>query len=200
MRLEIYRMQREASLDLLERMPTVHIATTLPDGTPVMRTVHGVVVDNYLAFHGAPAGEKVNAIGRTAVASAEEVIAPIPSYFIDPERACPATTYYLSVQVHAVIERATNAEFKARVLAALMRKLQPEGGHVPLDAKHPLYRNAVKQILVLRMSLDRVDGKSKLGQNRTADQLAGVIEALWRRGWAGDSRAIDLVRRANPEV
>jgi GNAT superfamily N-acetyltransferase len=200
MRLKIYQMERAEALDFLNGAPTVHIATSLSDGTPVMRTVHGVLVDGYLAFHGSPVGEKVNAIGRPAVASAEEVIAPIPSYFIDPERACPATTYYLSVQAHADIERTDDPAFKARVLGALMAKLQPQGGYVPLDADHPLYRNAVQQIMVLRMSLERLDGKAKLGQNRTPEQLSRVVRALWQRGLPGDARAIDMVRRANPDV
>src|SRR5678816_3018224 len=112
MRLKIYQMERAQALDFLMDAPTVHIATSLPDGTPAVLSVHGVVVDNYLAFHASPVGEKVKTIGRSAVASAEEVIAPIPSYFIDPERACPATTYYLSAQVHAVIEHTDDSEFK----------------------------------------------------------------------------------------
>src|SRR5688572_3169599 len=200
MRLKIYQMEHAKALYFLNGAPTVRIATSLPDGTPVMRSVHGVLIDGYLAFHGSPAGEKVKAIGRPAVASAEEVIAPIPSYFIDPERACPATTYYLSVQVHAAIERTDDPDFKTRVLAALMAKLQPQGGYVPLDANNPLYRNAVQQIMVLRMSLDRLEGKAKLGQNRTPEQLSRVIQALWQRGLPGDARAIDLVRRANPDL
>src|SRR5262245_65981126 len=134
MRLKIYQMERARALQFLSGAPTVRIATSLSDGTPVMRTVHGVLLDGYLAFHGSPVGEKVNAIGRPAVASAEEVIAPIPSYFIDPERACPATTYYLSAQIHAVIEHTDDLEFKTRVLAALMAKLQPQEGYVPLDS------------------------------------------------------------------
>jgi GNAT superfamily N-acetyltransferase len=54
--------------------------------------------------------------------------------------------------------------------------------------------------MVLRMSLERLEGKAKLGQNRTSEQISSVIQALWQRGLPGDARAIDLVRRANPDV
>jgi GNAT superfamily N-acetyltransferase/nitroimidazol reductase NimA-like FMN-containing flavoprotein (pyridoxamine 5'-phosphate oxidase superfamily) len=172
----------------------------LGSGEPLIRTVHGVIVDGYLAFHGAPAGEKMEAIGRPAVAAAEEIIAEIPSYFVDPERACPATTYYSSVHVHGMLEAVEDVEFKTRVLAGLMRKFQPEGGHVPIDPGHPLYRNVVEQILIARISLEKIDGKAKLGQNRTARELTGVVDALWKRGRPGDARTIDLVLRANPKV
>ncbi len=125
-------MERAEAVALLERSGVVHLASTTADGAPVLRTVHGVVVRGALAFHGAPAGEKMEVIGREAVVSAEEVVAAIPSYFIDPERACPATTLYRSAQVHGRVERVDDAEEKAEVLSALMHRFQPEGGHVPI--------------------------------------------------------------------
>ena len=200
MRREIYRMDRDGALALLERAPVVHVATTTGDGAPLLRTVHGVVVDGAVAFHGAPAGEKVEAVGRDAVVSAEEIVAEIPSYFVDPERACPATTYYLSAQVHGRLEQVDDPQAKARVLRALMTKFQPEGGHVPIDEEHPLYRSAVRGILVLRVSLERLDGKAKLGQNRKPEELVKILELLWDRGRPGDPRTIDLVRQANPSA
>src|SRR5262245_47264502 len=104
MRKEIYRMDRAGALAVLARAPVVRLATTAADGRPLLRTVHGVVVDGAVAFHGAPAGEKMEGLRRATVLAAEEIIAQIPSYFVDPERACPATTYYLSVQVHGPLE------------------------------------------------------------------------------------------------
>src|SRR5438045_1141120 len=82
--------------------------------------------------------------GRAAVICAEEQVAQIPSHWIDAERACPATTYYRSVQVHGLLEEVSDPDAKARVLSALMTKFQPEGGYVPIAATHPLYKNAVK--------------------------------------------------------
>jgi ribosomal protein S18 acetylase RimI-like enzyme/nitroimidazol reductase NimA-like FMN-containing flavoprotein (pyridoxamine 5'-phosphate oxidase superfamily) len=185
---------------LLARAPVVHVATTTASGEPMLRTVHGVVVGGHVAFHGAPAGEKVEAVGRPVVIAAEETVAQIPSYFVDPERACPATTYYRSVQVHGVLEEVTAPDAKALVLRALMKKFQPEGGHVPIDEAHPLYRKAIAGLMILRVPLDRMDGKAKLGQNRTPAELARVVIRLWERGLSGDARAVELVRDANPSL
>lgn len=197
MRKEIFRMERADALALLERAPVVHLASTGEDGAPILRTVHGVVVRGALAFHGAPAGEKTEAIGRAAVASAEEMVAPIPSYFMDPERACPATTLYRSTQVHGRIEQVDDPEEKAEVLAALMRKLQPEGGYTPITAGDPLYRKAVLGIMILRIPLELVDGKHKLAQNRTPEERIRLMEKLWERGDSGDARAVELIRAAS---
>jgi len=102
-------MDRASAMEQLAAANTVHIASSTTEGEPVLRVVHAVILDGWLLFHGAPAGEKMEAIGRRAVVSTEEVVASIPSYFVDPERACPATMLYRSVQVHGTIERIDNA-------------------------------------------------------------------------------------------
>jgi nitroimidazol reductase NimA-like FMN-containing flavoprotein (pyridoxamine 5'-phosphate oxidase superfamily)/GNAT superfamily N-acetyltransferase len=190
MRKAIYRAPEDEARELLARAHAVHIATTREDGAPMSKTVHAVLDDGGLAFHGAPAGEKLEGLGRRAVASASEVVASIPSTFLDPERACPATTYYVSAQAHGILAEVTDPERKARVLAAIMTKYQPEGGYVPIDAEHPLYRKAVRGILVAELRIDRVDGKAKLGQNRTPAERVRVLEQLWRRGAPGDVEAV----------
>jgi nitroimidazol reductase NimA-like FMN-containing flavoprotein (pyridoxamine 5'-phosphate oxidase superfamily)/GNAT superfamily N-acetyltransferase len=198
MRREVFRMARTEALALLDEAPFVHLAATTATGAPLHRTVNAVVVDDVLAFHGAPAGEKLEALGRPAVASVEELVAPIPSYFVDPERACPATTLYRSVQVHGTLEPVDDARRKARLLAALMQRFQPEGGHVPIAADHPLYRRAIDGLLVVQLSLERLDGKAKLAQNRAPEEVTRLLSRLWTRGLPGDPRAVELVRAANP--
>lgn len=197
---ELYGMERAAAVDLLARAHVVHLAAATERGEPVLRAFHAVVVDGAIAFHAAPAGEKMEALGQPAVLSADEVVATIPSYVFDPERACPATTYYRSAQVHGTLEAVEAPAEKARVLQAFMEKYQPEGGYAPISAEDPRYRGMVRGLLIARMSLERVDGKAKLGQNRGPEDLARVLEFLWKRGEPGDLRAIDLVREANPEL
>jgi nitroimidazol reductase NimA-like FMN-containing flavoprotein (pyridoxamine 5'-phosphate oxidase superfamily) len=196
----MFQMTPEAARAFLSEAPVVHLATVDGEGRPILRTVHGVLIGDAVAFHGSPVGEKQEAIGRPAVMGAEEIVASVPSYFTDPERACPATTYYRSVQVHGVIEEVTDPPQKAAMLQALMRKFQPEGGHLPISADHPLYAKAVAGIQVLQLPIAHMDGKAKLGQNLRPEQAGGMIGQLWRRGAAGDPRAIDLVCQANPAV
>jgi nitroimidazol reductase NimA-like FMN-containing flavoprotein (pyridoxamine 5'-phosphate oxidase superfamily)/GNAT superfamily N-acetyltransferase len=197
---ELYAMAGAEALAMLAAAPVVHLASVGERGQPVLRTLHAVVVDGAVCFHGAPVGEKAEAVGQRAVIAAEEVVAAIPSHVFDPERACPATTYYRSVQAHGRLEAVESPELKARVLQALMEKYQPEGGHAPIDADDPRYRGAVRGIAVVRLAIEQLDGKAKLGQNRNGEDLLKVLRFLWRRGEAGDPRAIELVRAANPKA
>lgn len=199
-----FRMERAAALALVAEAPVVHLAAAGDDGAPVLRTLHPVVVDGAVCFHGAPVGEKMLALGRPVVVAAEEIVASVPSYFVDAERACPATTLYRSAQLHGRLEAVEAPADKARVLAALMAKYQPEGGHAPLEPAHPsyaaLYAREVAALSVTRVVPVMIDGKAKLAQNRSPAERRALCERLWARGLPGDPRAIELVRAAAPDT
>jgi nitroimidazol reductase NimA-like FMN-containing flavoprotein (pyridoxamine 5'-phosphate oxidase superfamily)/GNAT superfamily N-acetyltransferase len=198
MRRSEFSMARTAALSFLRRAEFIHLASTNAAGEPVLRTLNAVVVDDWLLFHGAKAGEKTLCLGRPAVATAEVSLASIPSYFVDPERACPATTFYESVQVHASIEAIDEPALKARMLSALMEKYQPEGGYTPIRNEDPLYQGAVRGVLVFGLRLANVSGKSKVGQNRSEAERLAIAEGLWARGRPGDARTIQRMFEENP--
>lgn len=191
------------ALAFLGAAPVVQIAGTTAEGRPVLRSVHAVVIDGMLAFHAAPAGEKLEMIGREVVVATDAVVAEVPSWLKDPERACPATTFYRSAQVHGRLELVEEPRLRARIMQALMLRFQPEGRHVPIDVDHPdwdrLYRKPVAGLLIAGVVPERVSGKFKLGQDRTPEQFCGLIEGLWRRGRPGVDAAIELCRQFHPE-
>ncbi|MCA3015479.1 MAG: GNAT family N-acetyltransferase [Myxococcaceae bacterium] len=188
----------ETARALFDAAEVVHLAGADAEGRVVLKTVHGVVDDGWLCFHAAPAGEKLSLLGREIVVTAEEVVARVPSFFIDPVRACPATTLFRSAQLRGVLTAIDAPGRKARVLQRLMEKLQPEGGHAPITAEHPLYSAAVRGLLVAGLPLEGAVAKVKLGQNRDDASRSAIVEHLWRRGAPTDARAIELLLAANP--
>jgi len=200
MRREIFRSAPARALALLRRAPAVHLATTTPEGAPVLRALDAAVLDDGVYFHGARAGEKARCLGRPAVVSAEEVVAHVPSWMVDPRWACPASTLYRSVQVHGTLAEVADLALKARALTALMERWQPEGRYEPMSADHPHYRGQLQGTLVLRVGYERVDGKDKLLQNRKPEEIVKILEGLWERGAPGDPAAIEAIREANPGI
>lgn len=186
-------------MTLFGRAPVVHLATTTPDGAPVLRVVHGVVEGGELCFHGAPTGEKMESLGRVAVVSAEEIVAAIPSWFHHPERACPATTLYRSAQLTGTLEPVEDPARKARVLEVLMARFQPEGGYRPIDPDDPMYRAAVAEIAIVRVAPTASSAKVSLMQDKSDVVRAKVLSALWKRGDTGDLAAIEAIRAAKPD-
>lgn len=191
-------MEPAAALALVARAPVVHLATTTPEGAPLLRAVHAVVVDGALAFHGARSGEKAACLGREAVASAEEVHAIVPSWFVHPENAAVASTIFESAQLHGRLEAVEAPGAKAGILEALMRKYQPEGRYRALDPRDPLYAGGLAATLVVRLVPERISGKAKLGQNRSPAALSLLLERLAERDLPGDRRAIERIRAAVP--
>lgn len=199
---ERHRLAADAALALLGRAAIIHLAAVDEQGAPIVRALHAVLVDGELVWHGSLAGEKGFLPGHPVQVAAHEAVAEIPSHFIDPERACPATTYYESVHATGVPSEVTDPLEKARLLQALMAKYQPEGGHRPMDgpANAAFYRADLAGTRVLRMPLATLTGKSKLGQNRSPEQRQRICEQLWERGRPEDRRAIDRILDANPDT
>jgi nitroimidazol reductase NimA-like FMN-containing flavoprotein (pyridoxamine 5'-phosphate oxidase superfamily)/GNAT superfamily N-acetyltransferase len=217
MRREIFRSPPARALDLLRRAPVVHLATTTPEGAPVLRALDAAVLDDGVYFHGAKAGEKARCLGRPAVVSAEEVVAHLPSWFVPAGSgassppallraggasprlgsACHASTLYRSVQVHGTLRAVEDLAVKARALEALMQRWQPEGRYDPIDPADPQYRGELEGTLVFAVPFERVDGKEKLCQNRKPDETIAILAGLWERGAPGDVEAIEAIRAAN---
>jgi nitroimidazol reductase NimA-like FMN-containing flavoprotein (pyridoxamine 5'-phosphate oxidase superfamily)/GNAT superfamily N-acetyltransferase len=200
MRTNRFPWPREQALALLAEADTAHFALLDDDGRPILRVVHTVLDGDALCFHASRQGAKLRGLGRTAVASVERTLAIIPSYAFDAERACPATTWYQSVQVRGTLTRVADPERKARVLQALMERLQSEGGHVPISADHELYERAIAGLEVLALPLEEVSGRAKIGQNRSDEQVRRALECLWRRGDPGVDVTIENILAARPEL
>jgi ribosomal protein S18 acetylase RimI-like enzyme/nitroimidazol reductase NimA-like FMN-containing flavoprotein (pyridoxamine 5'-phosphate oxidase superfamily) len=198
MRRAEFHMSEAQARRFLREAEVLHLAMTRPDGAPVLRTLNAAVSDDWLLFHGSVAGEKAQCVGRPVVVQAEQIVTTIPSYFTDPERACPATTFFRSVQVHGTLERITDPHVKADALQRIMQRYQPEGGHVPISFDTPLYQNAVRGVMVLGVRTDTISGKAKLGQNKKPEEAALIMEQLWQRGARGDTRAIGLMFAHHP--
>jgi nitroimidazol reductase NimA-like FMN-containing flavoprotein (pyridoxamine 5'-phosphate oxidase superfamily)/ribosomal protein S18 acetylase RimI-like enzyme len=185
---------------LLATAETVHLASSTEEGIPVLRALHAVCVGDLIAFHGAKAGERKLCLGRVAVVSAERILANIPSYFVDPERACPATTYYESAQARGMLVEVTDLDEKAAVIEALMQKYQPEGKYEPLSASNPLYEKALKGLLVFGVRVEEMTGKYQAGQRRKGDELTRILEGLRKRGNVGDLEAIDHIMTSRKDA
>jgi nitroimidazol reductase NimA-like FMN-containing flavoprotein (pyridoxamine 5'-phosphate oxidase superfamily)/GNAT superfamily N-acetyltransferase len=198
MRREIFRSETGWALEVLRRAEVVHLATTTPEGAPVLRALDFAVLEDGVYFHGARAGEKARCLGRPAVISAVELVAHVPSWMISPDDACPASTLYRSVQVHGTLREVAEPARKARALEALMTRWQPEGRYRPIDPADPHYQRELAATLVFAVDLERIDGKDKLCQNRKPEETNSILAGLWRRGGPGDVAAIEAIRDANP--
>jgi predicted FMN-binding regulatory protein PaiB len=119
----------------------------------------------------------------------DEVLATIPSYWVDPENAIMATAYHRTVifECEAAVSH-DGAELAAQQMR-LLRRYQPEGGFRPVTAQDPMYKGAIEHIAAVRLDVRGRRAKFKLAQNRSLDARAKIVEHLRVRGRPNDARA-----------
>ena len=199
MRRTEFQMSRAQALAFLSQAPSITVSGTTGDGELVQKVLHGVVVNEGIVFHGAPIGEKTGLVGQPVVVTAFEALAEIPSTFTHSTWACPATTFYRSVQVRGTLTAIDGPANKAAGLQSLMERFQPEGGYVPITADEPMYRAPVANLLLGRICIEEISGKEKLGQNKSAAKMLRIVQGLWNRGRVEDLRAIRAVIASHPD-
>ena len=125
----------------------------------------------------------------------DEILATVPSYWIDPESAVAATAYHRTVLFEC---EAVQISGDAAVLAAqqtrLLARYQPEGGHRAVTAEERIYRGAFGVIRAVRLAITGRKVKWKIGQNRPPEARARVVAELRKRGRPRDARAADWLQ------
>lgn len=200
MRRADYEMsEREEMERLLATADHGYMGVVTPDGWPTVVPLNFVFVDGRIYFHGAGEGEKMESLaGEPRVTfTVAEGFSIVPSYFRDPRLACPATQYYKCVMIRGRARVVTDVDEKARALQAMMEKLQPEGGHEPIEASSALYRKSVRTTAVVAIEVERMTGKFKFGQNLPASKRDEVAERLEARGCPIDHATVEAMRRYN---
>lgn len=176
------------------------LALITPQGAPLQVPVNFVHLGDHLYFHGSPAGEKMATLKQNQTASflVVDAHALLPSTFFSPEDACPATQFFKSVLVKGQVRLVEDPGEKARVLQALMTKLQPKGGYDPISSENPRYQAALGRVAVIAMSMDSVTGKFKLGQNLSPEVADRIMEKLESRNEPQDCRTANAMEQFRP--
>ncbi|MDP4098474.1 pyridoxamine 5'-phosphate oxidase family protein [Paenibacillus sp. P96] len=184
----------------LDGMSFGFLGTVDPEGRPRVTPLNFVYEDGMFYFHGSYAGEKMKHLrGSDAVSfTVADEYALIPSYFSDPEMACPATSYFKSVTASGRAEAVSDLEEKARIFTRFMSKLQPEGGYAPIDSRDERYRVALKAVSLTRIVPDAITAKFKFGQNLEQSPRESLIKQLEERGQNRDQETADLMRKYCP--
>ena len=168
----------------------------LTDGTaPYAVPVNFVRIENDLYFHGALQNKKMKMIEHNPHVSFSvvEPYAVIDSDFSSDEGlACPATQFFQSVSIEGTASRVENRDTKAATLEALMRKLQPKGGYMPLSDR--AYDKALRATAIVKIEITQLSCKFKFGQHLSPERFDRIIDQLRKRGTALDHKTITIMQ------
>jgi predicted FMN-binding regulatory protein PaiB len=125
----------------------------------------------------------------------DEVLAAVPSYWIDAKNAVAATAYHRTVLFECAVERISDdAAVLAEQQTRLLAHYQPEGGFRAVTAEEPIYRGSLGVIRAVRLAVTGRKVKWKIGQNRPPAARARVVAELRKRGRPRDARAADALQ------
>lgn len=125
----------------------------------------------------------------------DEILATVPSYWIDPENAVAATAYHRTVLFECeVAQISRDAAALAAQQTRLLARYQPEGGFRAVTAEEPIYRGSLGVITAVRLAIAGRKVKWKIGQNRPPAARARVVAELRQRGRPRDARAADALQ------
>ncbi|MDH6673471.1 nitroimidazol reductase NimA-like FMN-containing flavoprotein (pyridoxamine 5'-phosphate oxidase superfamily) [Paenibacillus sp. LBL] len=186
--------------DFLNGMSFGFLGTTDEAGIPRVTPLNFAYVNGAFYFHGSRMGEKMEHLRRTPAVcfTVADEYALIPSYFSDPEMACPATAFFKSVTAVGEVILVDDLEEKALAMEALMQKLQPEGGYRTIDASDRAYIPRLKGVAVIKLAPQRMSAKFKFGQNLKPERLNSVVEELECRGKHRDEETAELMCKYHP--
>ena len=124
----------------------------------------------------------------------DDVLGVIPSYWVHPEDAVMATAYHRTVVFDCEAVVSEDAGVLAEQQMRLLARYQPQGGFRPVTPDDPLYRGAIARIAALRLGVREIRVKFKLGQNRSREARARIVDELRKRGRPNDVRAADALQ------
>lgn len=127
----------------------------------------------------------------SCVLEMDEVLATIPSHWIDPDDASFASAFHRAVTFECRATLSEDREALAAQQMRLMAKYQPEGSYRPVSADDPLYAGMLRTLVGVHLEVVSKKVKFKLGQNRTLTTRAKVAKLLRERGSEVDIRTAE---------
>ena len=128
----------------------------------------------------------------------DEPLGVIPSYWVHAEYGGSATAYHRTVIFECTATVVDDPAAVAAQQQRLMARYQPEGGFRAIEPDDPLYRGALRQLAAVRLSVERVRTKFKLGQNRPPETRQKIVQFLRERGRPNDARAAEALESTLP--
>jgi len=128
----------------------------------------------------------------------DEPLGVIPSYWVHAEYGGSATAYHRTVIFECTARVVDDPAAVAAQQGRLMARYQPEGGFRAIDPDDPLYRGALRQLAAVRLAVERVRIKFKLGQNRPPETRRKIVQFLRERRRPNDARAAEALESTLP--
>lgn len=176
---------------ILNRSTIGRLATIGTDGYPYITPVNFVWWNDSVYFHCAHEGEKIsNIMGNSKVCFEVDIpLAYLDTMFDSSRPTCHVHQFYHCVIIRGNAERVTDRKEKIDALNALMISHEGEGDFVRIKEGTP----GVDLCSVIAVRVERISGKSDLGQKMGDDDRQRLAVYLKKRNLPGDQETAELM-------
>ncbi|WP_026804583.1 pyridoxamine 5'-phosphate oxidase family protein [Aliarcobacter lanthieri] len=171
------------------------------NGKPYCIALNFVYFQGSIYFHGSNEGKKIDTIkeNQNGAFLVVQPYSTIPSYFFDTVAACPATQFFASVLLEGILSFIENGDEKAKVLNALMKKLQKDGGYEEIAYDKAMYTKMLDKVTIIRLNPQNISCKIKVGQNLNDEKRDKLTQKLENRASNIDMHTIKQMKFYNKQ-
>jgi len=189
---DFLREDAEFFQEVAERCQVGYLGLITEAGIARSVALNFVAVDEAIYFHGASAGEKFEILSKNPPVGFTMAweLSYIPSNWIGPEYACPATQLFKSVEIEGRGLVVDDLQEKALALQALMEKHQPGDTFRKITGDEKIYLKALAGTGVFRVDVESWAGKVRLYQEKPRRFQEAIVEKLKERGTEVDKDTI----------
>lgn len=180
------------------------LVTVGADGYPLATRLPVIWEDERLVMHIARANPHWRAVPADSEVPALVVVTDAESYVspawyaskVEHGRVVP-TWNYSAVQITGRVQRHDDPEWLREAVTLLTRQHESERSEPwkVTDAPATYVDKQLRAIVGLELTVERVEGKAKLSQNRSEEDRAGVIRGLRDEGGPRESVVADQMER-----
>ncbi len=177
-------------LDLIESQSTCLLQTLSVTQEIQVGLFNPLQLNGRIYFHLHRGDEQLSTIRHNPVCQLlfQDVLALLPSHWVDDRYAGAATTFYRYAQLNCQCKIIEDPGEQSRFLQAFMARYQPEGGYQPISGESMVYKGSLKTIAILECEITEYTGKWKLGQNHSLERRHRLIERFRERAEGNDRR------------
>lgn len=192
--------QAESIRDMVRGVGAAELVTTGEDGYPLATRLPVVWDGDRLVLHMARANPHWRAIPADADVPALAVVTDAEAYVSPAWYASKAehgrvvpTWNYSAVHVRGRVRRHEDSEWLRAAVTMLteQHESQREGPWAVTDAPEGYVDKQLRAIIGLELTIERVEGKAKLSQNRSSEDRAGVVRGLRAEGGRREATVAD---------
>jgi predicted FMN-binding regulatory protein PaiB len=180
--------------DFVAGQPAGLLVATPPDGHPQATMLPFLKLGQVIELHGVQLDPTIRAASENPRVSfvVPDFLAFTPHEWVEPMNAARATLNFRLVVFEGTVTVSTDLPEVAAVLRRLVEAYEPGASYEPI-VDGVFYGPRLRRLAALRIQIEQVRAKFKVGPYGPDELRHSVAERLRRRGLPTDARAADVI-------